>query len=150
MLRTKNLAKLDFDLEDTWPNILSSVAFAIRTTCHSTLSASPAQLVFGRDMILPIKFVAEWDLIQKRKQARINASNSRENKTRVNWDFKVGDQVLIYDKDIQRKLDSPTKGPYKITQVFKNGGVQIKTGKVTDERINIRRCIPYHSKCSSS
>mgnify|MGYP001469009305 CR=1 FL=1 len=35
-----------------WTNILSAVMFAVRTTVHTTLKASPAQLVFGRDAIL--------------------------------------------------------------------------------------------------
>ena len=46
MLRTKNLAELDFDLEDTWDTVLASVAYTIRSTHHSTLGASPAQIVF--------------------------------------------------------------------------------------------------------
>ena len=45
MLRTQNLAELDFDLEDMWPTVLASVAFAIRSTHHSTLGASPGQLI---------------------------------------------------------------------------------------------------------
>ena len=149
MLRTKNLAELDFELEDTWPNLLASVAYAIRSTSHSTLGATPAQLVFSRDMILPIKYLAEWDVINKRKQLRINASNARENSKRVDWDHKIGDSVLVSDNDIQRKLDYQLKGPYKIVQVYSNGTVRIQKGVVT-ERINIRRCTPYHPLDSTS
>ena len=54
-----------------WPNILAAVMFAVRTTVHTTLKASPAQLVFGRDAILNIPFEADWQLIKLRKQARI-------------------------------------------------------------------------------
>ena len=67
MLRTKNLAELDFSLEDTWPNILASVAYAIRSTAHTTLGATPAQLVFRRDMVMPLQYIAQWDLIKKSK-----------------------------------------------------------------------------------
>lgn len=142
MLRTKNLVELDFSFEDTWPNVLASVAFAIRSTHHSTLGAAPAQLVYGRDMVLPIQYVAEWDLIRKRKQLKIDESNMRENKNRVEYDYKIGDFVLISDKDIKRKLDCPTKGPYKINEVHSNGTLLIQRGAV-EERINIRRCTPY-------
>ena len=41
---------------------LSSVAWAIRSTYHTTLDATPGQVVFGRDMILPIQHKADWAL----------------------------------------------------------------------------------------
>ena len=39
---------------------------------HTTLQATPAQLVFGRDAILNVKFEADWNLIKQRKQTLIN------------------------------------------------------------------------------
>ena len=44
---------------------------------------SPVQLVFGRDMILPIKHMVEWGLIIHKKQTHINKDNIRENRNRV-------------------------------------------------------------------
>jgi hypothetical protein len=41
-------------------HFLSSAAYAIRSTFHTTLKATPGQLVFGRDMVLPINFIADW------------------------------------------------------------------------------------------
>ena len=38
---------------------LGSVAWAICSTHHTTLQATPGQLVFGRDMLLNLKFVAD-------------------------------------------------------------------------------------------
>ena len=38
----------------TW--ILNSVRRAINSTVHTTLQASPMQLVFGRDAFLPVSF----------------------------------------------------------------------------------------------
>jgi hypothetical protein len=38
---------------------------AIRSTYHTTLQATPCQLVFGRDMIHNIAFRVNWDHIQK-------------------------------------------------------------------------------------
>ena len=52
--------------------------FAVRATYHTTLQASPMQLVFGRDAILKIKHVAKWEHIQQRKQLLINHNNKRE------------------------------------------------------------------------
>ena len=52
-------------------------------------------LVFGRDMIHNIAFKANWNRIQKRKQDLINKSNHKENKNRVPYDYKVGEQILL-------------------------------------------------------
>jgi hypothetical protein len=40
---------------------LQSIAWAIRSTYHTTLQATPCQLVFDRDMIHNIAFKANWD-----------------------------------------------------------------------------------------
>ena len=142
MLRTKNLQDHDFDDVDPWGELLASVAWAIRSTHHTTLQASPAQLVFGRDMLLDMKFVADWEAIRLRKQRDVDKNNSKENSLRVPHDYHIGDKVLITDKDIHRKLNCPTKGPYSIVQVYANGTIRVQRGAVT-ERINIRRCTPY-------
>ena len=142
MLHTKNLQSYDFDDIDPWGELLASVAWAIRSTHHTTLQASPAQLVFSRDMMLNIKFIADWEAIRLRKQKQVNKDTEKENSLRVDHDYAVGDNVLITNKDIDRKLNCPTKGPYEIIQVYTNGTVHVKKGVVT-ERINIRRCTPY-------
>jgi hypothetical protein len=43
-----------------WGPFLSSAAYVICSTFHTTLKATPVQLVFGRDMVLPITFMADW------------------------------------------------------------------------------------------
>ena len=123
----KNIPKLKLDIEDPWTELLSSVAWAIRSTNHTTLNATPAQLVFGRDMIYPLQYTAEWDIIKKRKSESIQKSNVRENKKRIKYSYKIGDKILIKITDIQRKLDCPTKGPFEIIAVHEDtGNVTIK------------------------
>ena len=98
-------------------------------------------------MILPMQHVAEWEYIRARKQGRIDASNTRENRSRVEHDYKVNDQVLVFDSnEINRKMDCPSHGPYKITEVHTNGTVclEYKSG-VTSDMINIRRLSPYNT-----
>ena len=56
---------------------------------------SPGQLIFGRDMILLIKHRVDWELIRQKKQTQINRDNTRENKQRVDYDYKVGDKVKL-------------------------------------------------------
>ena len=89
MLRTKNLQQYDFDALDPWSDILASVAWAICSTHHSTLKASPAQLVFNRDMLLNIKFIADWETIRLRKQKDVDRNNERENSLRVDHDYHI-------------------------------------------------------------
>ena len=144
MLQARNVKGLNLDTDDPWSEVLASVAYAIRSTYHTTLEATPAQLVFGRDMIYPITYVAEWDLIQKRKQKHIDKNNLCENSTRVEHDYAVGEKILLLVTNLQRKLNSPTEGPYEIVQVHKNGNVSILRGSVV-ERVNIRRIKPFFS-----
>jgi hypothetical protein len=53
------------DEKDPWGPFLSSAAYAIRSTFHTTLKATPGKIVFGRDMVLPIKFIADWGAIEQ-------------------------------------------------------------------------------------
>ena len=142
ILRTFELGERELDSEDPWSEFLSSAAFAIRSTYHTTLQATPAQLVFGRDMILPITFKANWDLIKSRKQNEINRNNDRENRGRVDHKCKVGDQVYLREEGKRRKLSSPRSGPFEITAVYNNGTVEILQGAVR-ERVNMRRISPH-------
>ena len=68
MLCTKNIRELDLNPDNPWEEILASIAWAIRSTYHTTLGSTPAQLVYGRDMIYPVQYIAQWDIIRKRKQ----------------------------------------------------------------------------------
>ena len=54
-----------------------------------------SKIVFGRDMLLHLKFVADWGAIKLRKQRDVDKNNSRENSSRIHHDYQVGDKVLI-------------------------------------------------------
>jgi transposase InsO family protein len=58
-LRTAEIDGREMDEKYPWGPFLFSAAYAIRSTLHTTLKAAPGQLVFGRDMVLPIKFMAD-------------------------------------------------------------------------------------------
>lgn len=141
MLLTKKLSTRIFDHIDPWGDIISSVAWAIRASYHHTLQATPGQLVFGRDMLLNVEYIANWHEMTSRKQKDIEKSNSRENQKRIDFDYKVGQKVFVTSNDIKCKLDNPKEGPYLITDCYTNGTLRIQKGHV-NERINIRRCEP--------
>jgi hypothetical protein len=115
---------------------------AIRSTYHTTLQATPCQLVFGRDMIHKIAFRANWNQVQKRKQDIINKSNQKENKnnSQIPYEYKVRDQVLLETPGILRKLSTPRTGPYPVTNVYENGTIRIQKGIKNNSQI------PYEYK----
>jgi Integrase zinc binding domain len=62
-IRTMELHKRKFD--DTTVNaILQNVAYGLQATYHSSLAASPGQLIFGRDMIINAIYLANWKDLQ--------------------------------------------------------------------------------------
>jgi hypothetical protein len=131
MLRSFDLENNNENLEKDNPfdYFLQSTAWAVRSTYHTTLQATPRQLVFGRDMIHNIALSANWDRIQNRKQEIINKFNQKENKSRIPYEYMVGDQVLLETPGILRKLSTPRTATYPVTNVYKNGTIRIQKDK---------------------
>jgi len=130
------------DQKDPWSDILSAVAYAVRSTAHTVMGASPGQMVFGRDMLLPIRFETDWALIRQRRLRQIEKDNKRENKNRKEHEYSVGDKVLYNKHGILRKLTVPRRGPYEVTHTYRNGTIRIQRGAI-NERVNIRHVTPY-------
>jgi hypothetical protein len=59
-LRTAEIDGREMDGKYPWGPFLASAAHAIHSTFHTTLKATTGQLVFGRYMVLPIEFMADW------------------------------------------------------------------------------------------
>ena len=83
---------------DSRMEILVEYAFMVRATYHSNKIKSPGQLVFNQYMILPINHVANWRYICQRKQLQIEKYFIHENSIRINYDYRVGDQVIMKNK----------------------------------------------------
>ena len=94
MVRTFELEDNWLDEDDPWKGTLCATDFAVRATVHTTLQKTPAQSVFGRDMILNVNHVANWEHIRQRKQTLIDKNNDRENKSRIPCTCEMGDKVL--------------------------------------------------------
>jgi hypothetical protein len=95
MLRAFELEERELNPDDPWNEFLQACAFGIRSTCHTTLQASPGKLVVGRDMIHDIRFQANWDRIKNNKQKIIATPNKRENLNRIKHKYNVGDCILL-------------------------------------------------------
>ena len=144
-LRTFELEEQELDDENPWEPFMTAVAYAIRSTYHTTLQATPGQIIFGRDMVLPVSMRTDWARVAQRKQDIVNKSNTRENRSRIKHVYKVGDKVLLEKPGIIPKMSAPRAGPYIIQRVSTNGTARIKDGIVT-QRVNIRRLTPYFER----
>ncbi|GFH49197.1 hypothetical protein CTEN210_05673 [Chaetoceros tenuissimus] len=108
--------------------LLANTVYALRTSLHSSLNASPGALAFQRDMILNIPFIADLNNIRNRRQEIVNRSNDRENANRLDYNYQVGDWILIRSDahQVVQKLEERWFGPFQITQVHVNGNVTIR------------------------
>jgi len=145
IIQTFEVHDSDLTIDNPWSGILSAKMFAIRATYHTTLQATPMQLIFGRDAMLNIKFQADWQLIKQLKQTKIHQNNIRENNKRIPHQYKIKDKVLYLSHTKAKYAENPYKGPYEITKVNTNGTVQLHMGAIY-ETVNIRLLKPYHEK----
>ncbi len=106
MLRT---AELDMASSVT-PNdvdvFLDNAAWAIRSTYHTALKASPGAAIFGQDMLFDIPFMADWHKIGERRQSLTDCGNQCENPKCIDYNYKVGDKVLVMNDGILHKAES--------------------------------------------
>ena len=56
---------------------------------------SPAWLVFGMDMIFRQKIIIDWEQVKQLHRQQATQNNEKENRHRIEHDFKVGDLVLV-------------------------------------------------------
>jgi hypothetical protein len=68
---------------------LNNAAWAIRSTYHTVLKASPGAAIFGQDMLFDIPFVADWHKIGERRQSLTNHGNQCKKTKRIDYDYKV-------------------------------------------------------------
>ena len=115
---------------------------AVRSTVHTTLKVTPAQAVFGRDMMLNIPVKVNWKEIRDNKQKQIQKDNTRENKNRIPHVYHVGEKVLVKKKTQTKYGERPWEGPFRITSVNDNGTLRIQKG-IIHKVVNMRRIKPF-------
>ena len=69
---------------------------------HTTLGSSPGALVFNRDMFLNIPLMADWQMLNQKREHLVNENIRRVNLKRRKFDYVVNQKVL-------KKLHQPTK-----------------------------------------
>ena len=63
-------------------SFLTDAAWAICSTYHTVLKASPGAAIFGRDMLFDFPFLADWNKIGDYRQCQTDLNTERENCSR--------------------------------------------------------------------
>ena len=143
IIRTHQLNEIELDEDNPWSGVLAAAMWATRATIHTTLQATPMQLVFGRDAVLNIKFQVNWKYIKERKEKLILKNNERENKKRKAYEYAPGQKVLLKAKHEGKYAGNMFDGPYIILHVNLNGTVRLNRGSFL-ETVNIRNIKPFY------
>jgi hypothetical protein len=138
MLRT---AKLDMAKSVNASDIdifLADAAWAICSTHHTVLKASPGAATSGQDMLFDIPLIADWKNIGEHRQKLTDLNTAHENQGMIDYDYKVGQKILVRNEGILRKVQSIwQKDPWTITTVHTKRIITIQRGN-KEERLNIR------------
>jgi hypothetical protein len=135
MLRTAelNMAKT------VTPNdgvFLDNAAWAICSTYHTVLKALPGAAILGRNMLFGVLFIANWNKRGDYRQRQTNLNTARKNSKQANYDYKVGNKVLLTEEGILHKAESPySKKPWTITTIHTNVTIRIQC-RTKLERLN--------------
>jgi hypothetical protein len=86
------LCTAELDMADSvTPNdvdvFLDNTAWAIRSTYHTVLKASPGAAIFRQNMLFDILFIADWRKIGEQKQSLTNRGNEQESAKQIDYDY---------------------------------------------------------------
>jgi hypothetical protein len=127
MLCTAELDMADSITPDDVDVFLDSTAWAICSTYHMVLKASPGAAIFGCNMLFDIPFVADWHKIGEQRQSLTNRGNQHKNAKHIDYNYKVRDKVLLINEGILCKADSSCdKEPWTITTQMELSGFNTK------------------------
>ena len=146
MLHTADIDMADSVAPSDIDAFLTNAAWAICSTYHTVLKASPGAAIFGWDMLFKIPYIADWNKIGEHRQRQTDHNTDRENNSRRDYDYKVGGKVLIRKDGILCKSESHyDSDPWTITSLHTNGSIRVECG-TKPERINIQRVTPFFNK----
>jgi hypothetical protein len=79
-------------------------------------------------MLFDIPFKADRQKIGEHRQQLTDLNNTRENKGRIDYDYKVGQKVLLRKEGILRNTESRWhKKPWLISSVHTNGTITVQS-----------------------
>ena len=166
MLRKKLGAR-----KNQWDQKIPGILMDYRASIQATTEKTPAELLFGYRLELPIeakypisleelmdeppdRFQQLEDLHHKRIEAAEVIRKKQEkvkDKMEANkglaTPLKIGDLVLLYAPTHKRKLEQASEGPFRIREVGKHGTYVLETmGRNVYKRVGRRRLIKYNDR----
>jgi hypothetical protein len=146
MLPTDELDMAETVTPDDVDVFLYNTAWAICSTYHTVLKASPGVAKCGRDIPFDITFIADWNKIGDYRQCQNDLNMACKNSKQVDYDFKVGDKVLLTEEGILCKAESPySKKPWTIITIHTNRTIRIQCGTKL-ERLKTQRVTLFTEK----
>jgi hypothetical protein len=103
MLRTAELDMANLVKASDIDIFLSDAAWAICSIHHTVLKASPGAAIFWQDMLFDIPFIADRKKIGEHRQRLTDLNTAHENKGRIDYDYKVGQKILVRNDGILSK-----------------------------------------------
>ncbi len=90
-------------------------------------------------MLFDILFIADWQKVEEHRQQLTDLNNTCKNEGRIDYDYKIGQKVLLRKEGILRNAESRwhTKH-WLITPVHTNGAITVQRRNEID-RMNIQR-----------
>ena len=79
MLPTAELDMAKTVLTNDISDFLTDAAWAVCSTYHTVLKASPGAAIFGQDVLFNIPFLADWNKIGKHRQLQTDCNTQHEN-----------------------------------------------------------------------
>jgi hypothetical protein len=70
------------------------------------VAVSLGAAIFGQDLLFDILFIADWQKIGEHRQQLTDLNNACENEGRIDYDYKVGQKVLLRKEGILRNAES--------------------------------------------
>ncbi len=143
MVRTSELDMAELVKTSDIDVFLSDTTWVVCSTYHTVLKASPGAAIFGRDMLFDIPFIADWHKIGEHRQQLTDLNNAHENEGRIDYDYKVGQKVLVRKERILCNAESIWhRKPWLIMTVHTNGTIMVQRGNKL-EQMNIQRVKPF-------
>jgi hypothetical protein len=94
-------------------------------------------------MLFDIPFIADWKKTKEHRQILTDLNTAQENKYMIEYDYLVGQKVLVQNDGILCKAEARyLKEPWTILSVHTNGTIRVQCGNKS-ERMNIMRVKPF-------
>lgn len=90
---------------------------------------SPGAVISGRDILIDMSFRANWNEIGDYGQYQTNWNTQHENKSHVDWDYKISMKVLFSKEGILHKSENKYQhDPWTISTLHTNGTIRVQQG----------------------